>query len=96
MFFRLTPPVGRGLKLGHENKPLSTLDRKNPGHRNLFGPRRDGWSCVLLGRIAGSANRPDHRLPDGQLDRSKRQPFGLDGCRSLVEDALSGDPQELN
>ena len=52
--------------MGHENKPLSTLDRKNPGHRNLFGPRRDGWSCVLLGRVTGSANRPDHRPPDGQ------------------------------
>jgi hypothetical protein len=83
-FFRLTHPVGRGLRLGHENKPLSTQDRKNPGHRNLFGLRRDGRCFVLVGRISGSASWADHNPPDGQPDGSERQRRGPDGCRSVA------------
>ena len=45
---QLTPRSAGGLTWGHENEPLSTLDRENPGRDARFDAHRDGRSHVLV------------------------------------------------
>ena len=89
-YFRLTPPVGGGLKWCHENKCFCAIPRENPGHNRLCGagcPRRvRGFHQ----RISGRANGPDRRSPDRQPGGSEPQYFRLNGCRSLAKRVLVG------
>ena len=83
-FFRLTPCFAGGLRWGHENKPLSTLARKGPWHRDLLRSRRHGRRCVLVGRSAGGAIRAGQRPAERVSASPAREPCRFDGCRSVA------------